>query len=186
VYEVEESVYEGLRAMGWRRYLCAMWILCSELRTLYEGWLEDAERMLMASTLAMVRDVVIVGQVTTKTSRDAAALSRRWQAWRSERPSGLPRVNPGQWNALAVFADLTAEVAGTCPRYQATEWLDSAATERWREFHGRARFLDPDEEIDDATPLAQTLSLFQRVVAGIGHMPESEQDPVKMQAQLLG
>jgi hypothetical protein len=186
VSDVEDSVYEGLHAMGWRRYLCAMWILCGELQTLYEGWLEDAERSLMASTLEMVRDVVIVGEVTTETSRAAADLSGRWQAWRAERPSGLPWVNPGQWNAWTVFAELTGEVAGTCKRYLATEWLDSAATERWRELQGRARFLDPDEEIDDASPMAQTLSLFERVVTGIGRMPESEWDPVKVQTRLLG
>jgi hypothetical protein len=85
-----------------------------------------------------------------------------------------------------VFADLTAEVAGTCKRYEATEWLDSAATERWRELQNGCRFMDPDEEIDDASPMAQTLGLFDRVVAGIGHMSESEWDPVKVQTWLLG
>jgi hypothetical protein len=61
VFDVKNSVYEGLHAMDWRRYLCAMWILCGELRALNEGWLEDGERSLMASTLEVVRDVVIVG-----------------------------------------------------------------------------------------------------------------------------
>lgn len=186
VSDIEDSVYDGLRALDWRRYLCAMWILCGELRALYEGWLEDAERSLMASTLEIVRDVVIMGEVTTDMARAAAKLSARWQAWRAERPGGLPWVTPGQWNAWVVFADLTAEVAGTRKRYEATERLDNAATERWREFQGRARFIDPDEEIDDASPMAQTLSLFQRVVAGVGHMPESEWDPVRVQAGLLG
>jgi hypothetical protein len=185
VSDIEDSVYDGLRALDWRRYLCAMWILCGELRVLYEGWLEDAERSLMASTLEIVRDVVIVGEVTTDMAWAAAKLSARWQAWRRT-ALRLPWVSSGQWNAWVVFADLTAEIAGTCMRYEATERLDSAATERWREFQGRARFIDPDEEIDDASPMAQTLSLFQRVVAGVSHMPESEWDPVKVHARLLG
>lgn len=186
VWDTEESVYNGLRALDWRRYLCAMWILCGELRTLYEGWLEDAERSLMASTLELVRDGVIVGEVTADMARTAAKLSARWQAWLAERSCGLPFVDSGQWNAWVVFADLTAEVAGTCKRYEATERLDNAATERWREIQGRARFIDPDEEIDDASPMAQTLSLFQHVVAGVGQMPESRWDPVEVRARLLG
>jgi hypothetical protein len=168
-----------------------MWILCGELRELYADRLTGAEGSLMASTLEMVRDVVIVGEVTTDMARAAAKLSARWQAWLAERPCALPWVDSGQWNTWVVFADLTAEVAGTCKRYEATERLDNAATERWRELQGRARFIDPDEEIDGASPMARTLSLFRRVVTGVTEMREAgmrktQWDPVKIRMHLLG
>jgi hypothetical protein len=139
----------------------------------------------MASTLESVREVVVAGEVTADLARGAAELSARWEALFTER-DGDPFVLGGQWNAWVVFADLTAEVAGTRKRYEATERLDNAATMRWREPLGRARRIDPDEEIDDASPMAQTLSLFERVVAGIAQMPKSKWDPATVRTQLLG
>lgn len=185
VWDAQYSTYYGLKTLSWRRYLCAMWILCGELRSQYEDWLDNSERSLMASTLDLVRDVVISGVVTADAALVALELSARWDALLTERDND-PFVSPGQWNTWAVFSDLVAEAAGTRKRYAATERLGNAATMRWRVPTGKARHIDRNEEIDDATPMAQTLSRFQRVVTAIGLMPESEWDPAKVRAQILG
>jgi hypothetical protein len=69
--------------------------------------------------------------------------------------------------------------------------LRTAATDRWREFQRGPIYLDPDEVVDDSSPLARTLSLFRRVVTGVAEMRETEMreaqwDPMTVQAHILG
>lgn len=190
VEDAADSIYEGLRAMDWRRYLCAMWIVCGELRTVYDDRWSAAERSLMTSTLQVVREAVMAGRVPDEVSGQAADLSERWQVFTSEHED---EVMPGQWNAWMVFRDLAAEVAGSSWRYEAAERVDLAATDRWRESFTRPGPIrdDPDEEADDASPMARMLSLLQRVVKGVAGVPEELMrregwDPVNLQNRLLG
>jgi hypothetical protein len=48
--------------MPHRVYLVAMWILCGELRELYAPWTGADEVPLMAATLDLVREVVILAR----------------------------------------------------------------------------------------------------------------------------
>ena len=100
-------------------------------------------------------------------------------------------VMPAQWNTWKIFEDLAAEVAGMGLQYEAAERINLAATDRWRENQHGPRYLDPNEEIDDSSPLALTLTRLGRVVSGVTMMPESAMleaswDPVRVRAQLLG
>lgn len=188
VEDVADSIYKGLRALDWRRYLCAMWIVCGELRTVYDDRWPDAERSLMASTLEMVREVVMAGRATAEVSNRAADLSGRWQVMTDQDED---KVMPGQWNTWVVFRDLAAEVAGTGERYEATERVDLAATDRWRESWEGPIYDDPDEEVDDSSPMARVVTLLDRAVTGVAGMPESGMreegwDPASVRARLLG
>jgi len=184
VWDAKKSIYNGLRALPRRQYLCAMWILGDELRSLYSDRTADSEQSLMSGTLDAVREVAITGGATAEAAGRAAELAGRWKRLIGEREN---EVLPGQWNAWVTFESLAAEVAGTAGQYEATERLTLAATERWREpYPGRARRIDPDEEIDDASPMARTLARFRRVVEGISKMPQWSWDPVRVREQILG
>jgi hypothetical protein len=184
VWDAENSIYDGLRALPKRSYLCAMWILCGELRSLFGDRLSDSERSLMTSTLDTVREVVITDEAAPGIASGAAELAVRWEGLIIEREN---EVLPGQWNAWVTFENLSAELAGTLGQYEATERLTLAATDRWREpYRGKARRIDPDEEVEDTSPMARTLATFQRVVTGIAQMPESQWDPEVVRAQVLG
>src|SRR6266699_61908 len=78
VGDAEDSVYQGLQSLPWRVYLVAMWILCGELQTLYAPWIHEADRPLMASTMDLIRDVVIVGESdgTARRGREVARARR--------------------------------------------------------------------------------------------------------------
>ncbi len=77
VGDAEDSVYQGLQSLPWRVYLVAMWILCGELQTLYAPWIHEADRPLMASTMDLIRDVVIVGE-SDGTARRGREVARGW------------------------------------------------------------------------------------------------------------
>ena len=76
VGDAEDSVHQGLQSLPWRVYLVAMWILCGELQTLYAPWIHEADRPLMASTMDLIRDVVIAGESdgTARRGRELARL----------------------------------------------------------------------------------------------------------------
>ena len=188
VEDTADSIYEGLRALGWRRYLCAMWIVCRELQAVYEAQVSDTERSLMAATLDAVREAVMGGENTAGIAERAADLRGLWQVMASERQD---EVMPGRWNTWAVFRDLAGELAGTDPRYEATERIDLAATDHWREPRSGPIYDDPDEEVDDSSPMARTLSRLVRAVAGVTGMAElgmreAGWDPVSVRVRLFG
>ena len=187
VDDVTGAVYEGLRTLDMRRYLCAMWIVCGELRAVYEDRLSAAERELMASTLHVVSDVVIRGEARG-VARDAERLSRQWNVMTTEREA---EVMPGQWNTWMVFRDLASEVTATRPRYESAERVDLAATDRWREHLPGPLLDDPDEEIDDSTPMARTLAFLEQAVVGVAGLPDKRLrevgwDPVRVQEEIFG
>lgn len=176
VWDAKHSIYGALRALPPRRYLCAMWILGEELRSLYADRASDSELSLISQTLNAVREAATMSEAATETAGMAAGLTERWQRLIREREND---VLPGQWNAWVTFESLAAELAGEASQYQATERLTKAAIERWREpYPGKARRIDPNEQIDDAGPMARILARFGRVVEGISKMPELPWDPV--------
>jgi hypothetical protein len=56
------AIHRRLILMPHRVYLVAMWILCGELRELYAPWTGADEVPLMAATLDLVREVVILAR----------------------------------------------------------------------------------------------------------------------------
>jgi hypothetical protein len=183
-----DSIYEGLRALDRRRYLCAMWIVCNRLQAVYEDQLSDAERSLMAATLGAVREAVLAGEVSVDVGKQATDLYRHWQVMAVEQRAD---VAPGQWNAWAVFRDIASEVAGASQLYEATERVDLAATDRWRESRQWPIYDDPNEEVDESSPMARTLNYLDQAVKGVAGAAELEMrkagwDPVKIRVQLLG
>jgi hypothetical protein len=182
VWDAENAIYEGLRSLSRRRYLFAMWILCGELRALYSDSLTDAERTLMMSTLDLVQEMAAAGYASTRAV--AEDLVAGWQELITVRQD---EVLPGRSNAWVTFQDLAAELAGTSQSYDATERLTLAATDRWRDPYRRGPIrVDPDEEVEDASPMAITLAMFQRVVAGAARLPETVQDPADARSRILG
>lgn len=170
VDDATTAIYDGLLALDSRRYRCAMWIVCGGLRSVYEDRLSAAEDALMASTLDLVRNVVIHGEVAASTARGATDLSGRWTAMTLKEEA---HVMPGQWNTWAVFRDLASEIARTVPEYEAAGRVDLAATDRWREDLPGPLWEDPDEEIDELSPMARSLAFFMQVVAGVAELPDT-------------
>jgi hypothetical protein len=161
VGDAEESIYQGLRALPWLRYLRAMLDLCELLQAQYLDRLTTVEISLMSTTLRMVRSVVESGDPASDAAT-GSELQAQWAVLVDDEDSG---VLPGQWNTRCTFQALASEVAGTVSRYSGAERLLLAATERWREpYPGRARRIDPDEAVPDSTPLAQVLAAFERIV----------------------
>jgi hypothetical protein len=160
VKDVEHAIYDGLRDLPWPRYLVAMCSLCELLRDQYRTWLNDDELALMAETLRMVLASAETGK-PENNSETAANLRTRW-ALRIDDPDW--DVMPGHWNTWCTFEGLAAEIAGLAAPYFATERLLLAATQKWRAPTGKARRIDPDEEVPDASPMARTLTAFNDVV----------------------
>lgn len=185
VYEVLNAIYSDLRVLEKRRYLCAMWNVCTELQSLYREQSLVDERALMSSTLSLIREVVINGEMGSDTARIAAAHYEQWDSIRTEERSGLP----GQANARFVFRDLAGEIAGMAPIYEATERLDMVAADRWRS--GGLIWDDPNEEVSDTSPMAQTLTFLSRAVTEVSALPDAwlrarNWDPKSVQDELIG
>lgn len=173
------SLYDGLVALPWRpSYLAAMWILGGELQLLYESWISD-EVPLMASTLDLVREVAIAGESPQAAAR-ARELADSWdpviEAQNDEAPAGLV-------NVFSVFQDLALEIAEPVCRYDSANWVGNAAENRWRDRN------DPgplDGQADDSSPMAQTFTLFRRIVSEVAAHKGPETDPVRIREQILG
>lgn len=184
VYDAADSIYSGLAVLPWQpSYLAAMWILCGELQSLYAAWIEDDEAALMTSTMDLVREVVIAGESPRVAGR-AAELATAWErvtdARQDEAPGSLP-------NVLVTFKALAQEIAGRCGRHDAASWVTNAAENRWRDWDDPGpRLLDPDEQVDDSSPMAQTLAWFCHVVSEVAARRGEDWDPVPIRAQILG
>jgi hypothetical protein len=181
VWDKEDLIYDGLRALNWRRYLAAMWILCDDLRSFFADKHIDVEDRLMASTLELVREVVINGYPEQSVTK-AAKLAATWADIYTERQD---EVLGEVLNAWATFEGLCQEIAGKTGLYYASDWVTKAATQRWRIPTGRSRYVDRNEEIDDDSPMAQTLTLFEHIVTKIAVWQGTEWDPVNIRSQIL-
>jgi hypothetical protein len=184
VYDAADSIYSGLAALPWRpSYLAAMWILCAELQSLYAAWITDDEVPLMAATMDLVREVVIAGESPQAAAR-ASELSAAWEPVIEAREDEAPG---GPLNVLATFEALAQEIADPSGRYDAANWAANAAELRWRDWDDPGSiYLDPDEQADDSSPMAQTLALFGRVVSGVAALQGSEWDPVRIRGRIFG
>jgi hypothetical protein len=183
VRDARIAIHDGLMALPWRPcYLTAMWILCGELQALYADWIGDDEHRLMASTMEMVRDVVISGE-SAQAAGQAAGLSDAWDGMFDTR---LAEWSAGLLNTVAVFWSLVTEIAGISGRYSAAGEVSPAVRKRWPERTRHGLIIeDPDEETDDSSPLAQALMLFGRIVSQVADYEGTEWDPVGIRAQIL-
>jgi hypothetical protein len=151
-----------------------MLTLCEMLRAQYQDRLSGTEFALMSETLQIVRTTTQSGDLAgnADTGRELYA------QWRVLIEDETAEVLPGHWNTWWTFHALAAEIARTANRYSGAERLLLAATGRWREpYPGKARRIDPDEEVADSTPLAQTLAAFEQVVVNA-----AAQDPPSLTA----
>jgi len=184
VNDAENSIYEGLRGLAWRPYLAAMWILCGELQTLYSDEFSDAERSLMPPTMDVVREVAAAGE-SAELTRQAAELAEAWGDVRDEREH---EASSGLMNVWATFEGLVQEIAGVTRRYDGAEWLTNAVIEPWREanHHNQGPILvDPNAEVAEASPTANTLALFQHVVAEVAGAQEGDWEPRRLRGQIF-
>jgi hypothetical protein len=185
VKDAEDSIYDGLRELAWRPYLAAMWILCGELQTLYADEFSDAEQSLIAPTMDVVREVATAGE-SAELTRQAAELAEAWGDVRTERED---EASPGLVNVWATFEALVQEVAGISRRFDGAEWVTNAVIEQWREANQHNQgpvWLNPNEEVADASLTANTLALFQRVVAEVARAQEGDWEPRQLRAQIFG
>jgi hypothetical protein len=171
-----------------------MWIVCGGLRAIYSDRLTTAEGALMTSTLNTARDVVIRGDAAPGTAKHAADLSAQWAAmtsqWAATPLGSTTEVTPGHWNTWMVFRDLAGEIAGASGRYEAAGRVDLAATDRWREGYPGFLWDDPDEEVDELSPIARSLAFLQRAVGGVAGLSETEMaeagwDPLLVQEMIF-
>jgi len=167
VGDAEDSVYQGLQSLPWRVYLVAMWILCGELQTLYAPWIHEADRPLMASTMDLIRDVVIVGE-SDGTARRGREVARAWGRVIRTRDSAA--VSGGLLNAWGTFEGLAQEIGGLAGRGAGAQWVMDAATERWRDWDRPGPIWvnqELAEEVIKSSPMGQTLAVFDRVVTRV-------------------
>jgi hypothetical protein len=131
----------------------------------------------------LVREVIISGE-SAESTRRAKTLVDDWDRVRIEEGAG---ASGGLLDTWITFDALAQEVAGLSGRYYATEWVTNAATERWRTWDGPGPIVvDPDEEADDSSPMAQTLELFGRVISRVSTTRGPEFDPARIRAQIFG
>ena len=191
VGDVERSIYKGLCALDWRRFLCAMWLVCGNLQSLYEDLQSDAERSLIDSTLGTIRAVVMAGEVSLADRQEAAGLYAKWKVTIAQQEDDVPS---GQWNMWMVFRNIAGEVAGAERLYESADRVNNAATFRWRdeeaESTGGLIVYDRDEVAEDSSPIAQTLEGLQRIVIGVSEisiliMEDVNWDPVKVRLRIV-
>jgi hypothetical protein len=183
VFDAQNAICDGLIALSWRRYMCAIWILGVELRRLYADEMSDGETSLAVATLNVVRDVGASGN-SARRRLQAADLAAQWGQVITE---GEQRASGGLLNAWMTFEGAAGEMAGEFSHFYAADWVVGAAVRRWREPNSRGlRRVDRDEEIADDSPMAQTLARFELIVSGVANASESELDPATLQARILG
>jgi hypothetical protein len=148
----------------------------------------------MASTLDLVGDVVITRRTREQVNETRDLVSRATElenAWMRLFDVHEDEASTGLVYAWATFKALAQEIAGTAgdDRHDdAVEFVTGAVTERRQALEpdqtGPIWINNPDETADDASPMAQTLNLFERVVTVVARTPENECDPVKLRAQI--
>jgi hypothetical protein len=181
-WDAQSAIYDELRALSWRRYVAAQWILGTELANLYADQFSELESSLAESTLSIVRDVGTSG-ASAQHVGEAAELAHRWGRVIA---AGEHCASRSLLNAWMTFEGAVVETR-VCPRAITlpTGWV--AAVRRWRDQDRRGRRrVDHDEEVADDTPMARTLAKFKQVVRGVAHAPDRMADPVVLRTQILG
>jgi hypothetical protein len=187
--DAEWSIYQGLRSLPRRPYLVAMWILGGELRTLYAPWNNDEKLLeLMAATMDLVREAAISGE-SPDLARRALGLGRAWEPILRAAGRLGSGTSGGLLNAWKTFALLAQEIGGPARRYAAADWVADAATERWRDLSEPGPiFVNAElaEEVDESSPVGQTLARFERILSGVSGHVSPEWDPARIRAAILG
>lgn len=178
VKDAKRVIYKGLRDLSWERYMAAMWILGSELADLYADQMSESEVSLVTATLELARDVAVSGDSADGSER-AVELAPLWDLVIAE---GEKRASGGLHNVWTTFAGITEEIGGAIPHFYAADWVGGAVERRWHDPF--RRWLDPDEEVADDSPMAQTLASFGEVVIGVGRLPDT--DPAALRTLILG
>ena len=185
VRDAKNSIYNGLCAMEWYRYLRAMWIVCGELADLYGDRAGDLDRTVITATLGLVRSVAVAEDVSEESFRLARDLGARWGRIIDV---GEDNVFPGQWNMWMVYGMLSSEIAGDCDPHFAADRVNNALTGRFMErphTDGQnIRLVKRAAEIDDGSPMGLLLARIQRIVAGVARMPDTIKDPAAVREQL--
>lgn len=184
VRDAARSIYEGLRGLAWRPYLAAMWILCGELQSLYVDEFTDAERALIPPSMDVIREVATAGE-SAAVARKAAELVEPWAHLEDEREL---EASAGLMNVWSTLGGLVREVAGITPRYEGAEWVTNTIIAPWQEanHHGPGPIVnDRNAEIADDSPTANTLALFQHVVAEVARAHEDDWEPRRLRARVF-
>jgi hypothetical protein len=166
-----------------------MWILSSELQSmyadelnsLYPDWLRDDELWLASSTMDTVREVAN-GNDTQQVVDKATKLAHKWRQL-VDRARDDVKVSFGLVGAWRTFESLAQEIGGLAVHYDAAEWVGGAGMERWRARPPRITTFE--EEVDDASPMARTLALFERIVTQVAEAQDADLDPVHLRGHIL-
>jgi hypothetical protein len=183
VWDAQMAIHGGLKALPWPRYLGAMWILGGELTALYSDQLSGEEQSIASATLSVVRDVSNSGEVSEHQQR-AGEIAAQW-ARLIEDGESRASSSAGLINTQSTLRGVLYEITGESARYYASNWVGEAAEKRWRE-PSRRRFvrLDPDQEVADDSPVAQTLARFTGIVSAVAGAPDGV-DPEELRRQIL-
>lgn len=181
VWDARKRIRHALRDLDYERYLVAMLILCDELRVLYADSAASEESFLVESSLDLIRERVVAGANQTVT-KIATQLIRQWELFSIKKED---YASSGQLNMWMTFESLVGEMAGTEPRYAAAERVTKAAVECWTISTGRARKVDPEEKVDDSSPLAVVLDRFERIAVDISRIDEINQSPEAIRIKIL-
>jgi hypothetical protein len=173
VWDVTYAIYEDLQKLSMQRYMGAMWMLGTELISLYADEMSAPERSLAEATLALTHAVGSTGDVV-RYERQASGLADEWLRLIDEvgktGSGGLARTN-------ITFKAIAAEIASLVQLYYAAEWVADAGVLRWRVPTAKGyRVDDPEEEVAEDSPIGQTLARFERIVSGVARVPDWDGD----------
>ena len=101
-----------------------MWILGGELQSLYEPWICEDDVPLMASTLDLVREVVIAGESPQAAAR-GWELGESWELVREAREQDVA-VSGGLLDVVITVKTLALEIADPTGRYHSAGWAANA------------------------------------------------------------
>lgn len=175
VRDAERSINRGLRALPWRSYLIAMWLLCNELSSLYAAQLSEMDRPLLESTMDLVRNAATTEE-QANIKRQAKKLDKAWGKLIKTRDGNS---GGGLLDAWVTFHSLTLEIADNSAKYYGSEWIAGPAIERWKQLPDDFGVVavDPDEQVDDDSLTAQTLNRFISIIRRVSEAQGPEWDP---------
>lgn len=140
------------------------------------------EASLLETTLAITRGVAIAGSAEPFAAGNAARVRDQLASIAASRKN---EVTPGRWNTWIVFRDLADEVAGTGLPFEAAERIHTAVMDRYRSAGVGTIYIDPDEEVEESSPVVRVLRYLDRAVSGVSGLSErvlqeSEWDPPRI------
>lgn len=146
-YDLEQSIYDGLRALPADKYLCAMRAAIGRLANLYGRRLSDHDRELIRGTIQMVDDALAAkvngaGRPTTPGSSPA------WWQLIDDRAYDAS-AGPGVSTMRRVCRSLVLEIVQEARPYLAAEYVDQAVSLFWWEPGPWGFTIDEPDQIRD-------------------------------------